>query len=205
MLIKGIEVGHLETNCYIVTDENTLDCAIIDPGDESNTIMDYVEEHRLRPAAIFLTHGHWDHVGAVDAIAEELGIPVWINEKDTVPGARSQRHKYHREGTKSYRDGDILKVGELGFLVLETPGHSSGSVTLLCGNAMFCGDTLFKGSCGRVDFEDGDPQEMMKSLLRLSKLKQNYEVYPGHGEYSSLDRERRFNPYMIYAMRNEKQ
>ena len=191
----------METNCYIVTDENTLDCAIIDPGDESNTILDYIEENRLHPVAIMLTHGHYDHWGAVDTIVEELDIPVWINEKDTVPGSMSKRYKYHRDGTRSYKDGDILKVGELGILVLETPGHSPGSVTLLCGNAMFSGDTLFKGSCGRVDLEDGNMDQMLESLTRLSKLRQNYEVYPGHGEYSSLDTERKFNPYIDYANR----
>ena len=201
MLIKGLEVGHMETNCYIITDETTLDCAIIDPGDESNTILDYVEENCLHPVAIMLTHGHYDHTGAVDTIVEELDIPVWINEKDTVPGGVSKRYKFRRDGTQSYKDGDILKVGSLGILVLETPGHSPGSVTLLCGNAMFSGDTLFRGSCGRVDLEDGDPNEMLKSLYRLSRLKQNYEVYPGHEGYSSLDTERRFNPYMKYAIK----
>ena len=199
MLIKCLEVGFMETNCYILTDENTLDCAIIDPGDESNTVLDYIEDNNLHPVAVFLTHGHYDHTGAVDAVADELHVPVWINEKDTVPGSRPARYKYRREGTKSYRDGDILKVGELGVLVLETPGHSPGSVTLLCGNAMFSGDTLFRGSCGRVDLEDGDLNKMLASLNRLSKLKQDYEVYPGHGESSTLDRERRFNQYMLYA------
>jgi glyoxylase-like metal-dependent hydrolase (beta-lactamase superfamily II) len=199
MLIKCLEVGFMETNCYILTDENTLDCAIIDPGDESNTVLDYIEDNNLHPVAVFLTHGHYDHTGAVDAVAEDLNVPVWINEKDTVPGSRPARYKYRREGTKSYRDGDILKVGELGVLVLETPGHSPGSVTLLCGNAMFSGDTLFRGSCGRVDLEDGDLNKMLASLNRLGKLKQDYEVYPGHGESSTLDRERRFNQYMIYA------
>ena len=76
MLIKTIPVGHLETNCYIVTDENTLGCAVIDPGDESNTIMDYLEDNRLSCKAILLTHGHYDHTGAVVAVAEETGAPV---------------------------------------------------------------------------------------------------------------------------------
>ena len=202
MLIKCLEVGMLETNCYILTDENTLDCAIIDPGDESNTVLDNIEDNNLRPVAIFLTHGHYDHTGAVDTIAEELNIPVWINEKDTVPGSIPARYKYRREGTRSYKDGDIVKVGELGVLVLETPGHSPGSVTLLCGNAMFSGDTLFRGSCGRVDLEDGDLNQMLASLKRLGKLRQNYEVYPGHMDPSTLEREREFNYYCRAAIRN---
>ena len=85
MLIKTIPVGHLETNCYIVTDENTLGCAVIDPGDESNTIMDYLEDNRLSCKAILLTHGHYDHTGAVAAVAEETGAPVWMNRPASPP------------------------------------------------------------------------------------------------------------------------
>lgn len=199
MLIKGIEVGNLETNCYIVTDETTLDCAIIDPGDESNTILDYVESNKLHPVAIFLTHGHYDHLNAADTIADELSIPVWVHKADADQGSKYNPYKYQGKNARYYKEGDVLKIGNLGFLVLETPGHSPGSVTLLCGSAMFCGDTLFRNSCGRTDLEGGNLQQLLGSLRRISSLKQAYEVYPGHGEYSSLDRERRFNEYVKYA------
>lgn len=199
MLIKGIEVGNLETNCYIVTDESTLDCAIIDPGDESNTILDYVESNNLHPVAIMLTHGHFDHINAAEAIAEELDIPVWINEKDTDASGKYNPWKYQGKNPRLYKEGDVLKVGELGFLVIETPGHSAGSVTLLCGDAMFCGDTLFRGGCGRTDLEGGNMQQLLESLKRLSGISKNYEVYPGHGEYTTLDREKRFNYDVKYA------
>ena len=199
MLIKGIEVGNLETNCYIVTDEGTLDCAIIDPGDESNTILDYVESNNLHPVAIMLTHGHFDHINAADAIAEELNIPVWVHEEDYDNSGKYDPYKYQGNYPQIYKEGDVIKVGELGVLVIETPGHSLGSVTLLCGDAMFCGDTLFRDSCGRTDLPGGDTKEILKSLKRLSGITKNYEVYPGHGEYTTLDREKRFNPYVRYA------
>ena len=199
MLIKGIEVGNLETNCYIVTDESTLDCAIIDPGDESNTILDYVESNNLRPVAIMLTHGHFDHINAAETIAEELNIPVWVHEDDYDNSGKYDPYRYQGGHPQFYKEGDVIKVGELGFLVIETPGHSLGSVTLMCGDAMFCGDTMFKDSCGRTDLPGGDTKQILKSLKRLSGITKNYEVYPGHGEYTTLDREKRFNAYVRYA------
>lgn len=199
MLIKSLEVGNIETNCYIVTDESTLKCAIIDPGDESNTILDYVESNNLTPVAIMLTHGHYDHVNAADTIAEEKNIPIWIHEKDWSDAPSYNPYKYQGKNPKFYKEGDVLQIGELGFLIIETPGHSAGSVTILCGNAMFCGDTLFKNSCGRTDLEDGDFQTILESLRRLSRISKNYEVYPGHGESSTLDREKRFNECVLYA------
>lgn len=199
MLIKGIEVGNLETNCYIVTDESTLKCAIIDPGDESNTILDYVESNNLKPVAIMLTHGHFDHTNAADAIADELNIPVWVHDKDYDNGGSYNQYKYQGEHPHFYKEGDVIKVGELGFLVIETSGHSPGSVTLMCGDAMFCGDTLFRNSCGRTDLPEGNTKQLISSLKRLTGITKNYEVYPGHGEYTTLDREKRFNPYVRYA------
>ena len=101
-----------------------------------------------------------------------------------------------------YKEGDVISVGALEFKVLETPGHSRGSVTLLCESAMFSGDTLFRDSCGRTDFEGGDMATILKSLLRLANLEGDYEVYPGHMGSSTLSRERSFNYYMNYAKNN---
>ena len=94
MLIKTLPVGQLETNCYVVTNEKTLECAVIDPGDESNLIMDYLEDNRLKCRAILLTHGHFDHVGAVPAVAEETGAPVYISERDDANTAGASRHAF---------------------------------------------------------------------------------------------------------------
>ena len=141
MLIKTIPVGHLETNCYIVTDENTLGCAVIDPGDESNTIMDYLEDNHLSCKAILLTHGHYDHTGAVVAVAEEAGV------------------------------------------------------CLVRGPPLFTPDPLSQGSCGPVDLPGGSAKDEMQSLRRLCALPGDYEVYPGHMDSTTLERERNFNYY----------
>ena len=201
MQIKGIPVGQLATNCYVVTDGTSGTCAVIDPGDESGVILDYLEANHLKCKAIFLTHGHHDHWLGLDGVREETGAPVYINRKDAYPknGAPARMKFPADDDVRYYQEGDVLTVGSLSFQVLETPGHSSGSVCLICENALFSGDTLFRDSCGRTDFEDGDMDAMLRSLLRLSRLEGDYEVYPGHMDYSSLDRERAYNYYMAYA------
>ena len=201
MLIKTLPVGHLETNCYVVTDEATLDCAVIDPGDESNTILDYLEDNRLHCRAILLTHGHYDHVSAVEAVAEETGATVWMHEEDDARVRRNPHFPFALpEGGKYYKDGDIVEVAGLRFEVLGTPGHTPGGVTLRCGEALFTGDTLFKGSCGRFDLPGGDMDEEMRSLKKICALPGEYEVYPGHMDPSTLERERMFNYYCRAAM-----
>ncbi len=198
MLIKCIPVGNMEENCYVVTDEESLQCAVIDPGDESNTILDYLEDNKLKVRAIFLTHGHFDHTGAVGAVVEETGAPVWINRADVTDHMEQFRYNAPT-GTHFYSDGDIIEVGALKFRVMETPGHSKGSVTLKCGDALFTGDTLFAGSCGRTDLPGGDLDELMCSLRRLGDLPGNYEVWPGHMDPTTLDIEKASNRYLRMA------
>jgi hydroxyacylglutathione hydrolase len=205
MLIKTIPVGHLETNCYVVTDEQTLSCAVIDPGDESNTILDYIESNHLHVKAILITHGHFDHVTAAETVAEATGAPIWINEKDVNIGGSYDRLKFSASQTCTvhyYSEGDTVCVDGLTFTVMETPGHSKGSVTLRCGDALFTGDVLFRGSCGRTDFAGGDTFELMESLRRLNALPGNYEVYPGHMDSTTLDIERSTNRYIQFALEN---
>ena len=108
MLIKTIPVGQLEENCYVVTNEKTLECVVIDPGDESNTILDYLESNRLTCRAIMLTHGHFDHVGAADAVAEETGATIYMNSRDDT-GGKSWHLPYRMpQGSISYDDGDLI-------------------------------------------------------------------------------------------------
>lgn len=203
MLIKTIPVGQLETNCYVVTDENTLDCVLIDPGDEMNTILDYTESNKLKVRAILLTHGHFDHVGAASEIVEETGCELYINPRDEgyEPGLSGMKFKMPAGG-KHYDDGDTVKIGALEFKVLATPGHTPGGVCLICENALFTGDTLFRGSCGRTDLPGGDIEQELMSLKRICALPGDYEVYPGHMDSTTLERERRFNHYCREAMAN---
>lgn len=203
MNIKTLPVGQLETNCYVVINEDTLECVVIDPGDESNTIMDYIESNNLKCKAIMLTHGHFDHVGAVNAVAEQTGCPVYINKRDEgyKVGMSGMMFKLP-EGGKYYDDGDVITEAGLEFKVIATPGHTPGGVSLICENALFTGDTLFRGSCGRTDLPGGDTETELRSVKKLCMLPGDYEVYPGHMDSSTLERERRFNHYCREARAN---
>ena len=203
MLIKTLPVGQLETNCYIVTNEDTLRCVVIDPGDESNTILDYMESNHLKCEATLMTHGHFDHIGALCAVAEETGADTYMNEKDTmINNGILRRGVELPEGLKSYDDGDVLDYAGMSFEILSTPGHTPGGVCIKVNDALFTGDTLFRGSCGRVDLPGGDPQEEMRSLKKICSLEGDFEVYPGHMDSSTLQRERSFNYYCREAMKN---
>jgi len=203
MLIKTLPVGMLATNCYIVTDEESKKCAIIDPGADSALILDYIESNNLIPVAVFITHGHYDHHMALDAVLEELDVPVYVHESEVDRSGQNKRHVLGDNGKLSYyAEGSIINVGNLEFKVLETPGHSRGSVTLMCEDALFTGDTLFRCECGRTDLEGGSEDVMMQSLKRLAELEGDFEVYPGHEEASTLNYERSFNRYMKYATKD---
>ena len=197
MFIKCLPVGHLMTNCYVVGDETSRLCAVIDPGDESNTILDYLEDNHLKCEAILLTHGHYDHVGAVETVQEETGATVYMHPADAGSAVGSDMFAYEPpDGSIMLHEGSQIQVGPLTFDTLETPGHTPGGVTFRCGDALFTGDTLFQGSCGRTDLPGGSMEQELRSLARLASLEGDYEVYPGHMEASSLDFERRYNPYM---------
>ena len=201
MLIKTIPVGFIEANCYIVSNEETLECVVIDPGDESNTILNYLEDNKLKCRAVLLTHGHYDHTGAALAVAGETGVPIYINEKDCAPKGSYDPMRFSLpEGGRFLSDGDVLELAGMKFEIMETPGHTPGGVTIRCGEALFTGDTLFKGSCGRVDFAGGDMEQELQSLKRICSLPGNYEVYPGHMDSTTLEQERCFNYYCRQAM-----
>ena len=203
MLVKTLPVGQLETNCYIVSNENTLECVVIDPGDDSNRILDYLEDNKLKCVAILLTHGHFDHVGAVDAVAEETGATVYMHQMDDAKLNAKYMMRYCLPESGIYlNDGDVLNLAGLEFHIMATPGHTLGGVTIRCEDALFTGDTLFKGSCGRVDLPGGDMMTQMESIRKICQLPGDYEVYPGHMDSSTLERERLYNYYCRIALRS---
>ena len=205
MKVMTISVSPIGTNCYLLCDDKTDHCGIIDPGGEPARIIAAVEEAGLTPECILLTHGHYDHTGGVAGLTEHWPeLPIYISEKDVFPAEDRKAARLFpalKGDVRSYGEGSDVKVGQINVHVLATPGHTPGSVTLVAEDVMFSGDTLFAGSCGRTDFVGGSMTTLMDSLARLGRLTGNYRVLPGHMEPSDLDTERRMNPYLIQAMR----
>ena len=199
MNITSLQVGPIMTNCYILADETAKVCAVIDPGDEPQRIEKAVTQTGCKPVAIYLTHGHFDHyMGVAGLLENHPDLPVYIHKNDVVDG-RGGDLKFPRLNEKNqryYQEGDTLTLGTLSIRVLETPGHSSGSVCLVVNDVIFVGDTLFFMSCGRTDFPDGSYSDILRSLGRLARLDGNYQVYPGHERATTLDFERNHNPYL---------
>lgn len=202
MKIQALQVGSIGTNCYILCDEAAKVCAVIDPGAEPELILSAAEKLDCTVDKILLTHGHYDHTTAVPELHQALPqAEIYIHKADA-NGAGSQLFPLagHIPDLKFYDEGDALTLGELTIQVLHTPGHSKGSVTLKVGDVLFCGDTLFAGSCGRTDLAGGSYAEIMASLKKLGQLPGDYHVCPGHDVTSTLERERRSNPFLREAM-----
>ena len=200
MKIITLVLGPLETNCYLVSDEKSGLCAVIDPATRSAKILETVQAHGWRVGCILLTHAHFDHTGALGSLHAALpDVPIYVHALDA--DNNTNMSNGNLVYTDTYADGGIVSCGGLTFRVLHTPGHTPGSVCLQCGDALFTGDTLFAGSYGRTDFIGGDEAAMRRSLARLGRLEGDCTVLPGHGEDSTLDYERRTNPYLREAMR----
>lgn len=194
MNIITLQGGALYTNCYLVYGDDADTCVVIDPGFQPEPILEAALCRGKKIEAILLTHGHFDHVGGVKGIAEETGCKVYLHEEDlTLPNRLTLGTIPY---TDHYGEGDTLTLAGLSFRILHTPGHTPGGVCILCEDAMFSGDTLFAGTCGRTDFPGSSPKDMRTSLTRLAKLEGEYTVLPGHGEASTLSEEKRSNPYL---------
>ena len=192
--VHAMALGAYQTNCYIIHDEQSKTCCVIDPGYDVDTILDKLEALNLSLEAILLTHGHFDHVGAVKDLAAETQCEVYLHPDDlSMPPMMTAGQLYY---TKTYTEGTQLKLAGLDIAVLHTPGHTPGSVCLLAETTIFSGDTLFQGSCGRTDLPGGDWATINKSLNRLAALEGNFWILPGHGPSSTLRDEKKYNPYM---------
>ncbi len=187
-------LGSYQTNCSLVWGDSADTCVIIDPGFEPDTVLELAQKQGKKIDAILLTHGHFDHVGAVKDIVAETGCRVYICEKElSMPEQLTSGKLYY---TNTYQEGDLVQEAGLTFKVLHTPGHTPGSVCLICEDTIFAGDTLFQGSCGRTDLPGGSWEEMCTSLTRLYRLSGDYEVISGHGPDTTLEAERMYNPYI---------
>lgn len=203
-----IVTGVLEENCYIVYDEKGT-CVIIDPGEDSETIADHIAEHDLDPKAILLTHGHFDHTGAVVDLKDRYeDLPVYIHYDDRKmlsepdsQGAFDFGVDNEFEADKFIEDGDELLFGNLKFKVIHTPGHTKGSCSFVCENHLFSGDTLFRRSIGRVDLPGGNETTMLNTLREIVlNLPHDLIVHPGHGDFTTIKEEIEQNFYIKQAL-----
>jgi glyoxylase-like metal-dependent hydrolase (beta-lactamase superfamily II) len=200
-----IQAGPLGTNCYLVSDPATLETLIIDPGGEADRIIKVIKAKKLVPVAIVNTHGHADHTGANTTIKNTFGINIYTHEAEEellndpamngssmLPGSMASA----TEADVLLKDGEEIKAGSLVFKVMHTPGHTPGGMCLQLEDAIFTGDTLFRGDIGRSDLPGGDEELLMKSLQLFRKYPRNTVIYPGHGPSSTLEKEFSDNPYL---------
>lgn len=198
MKIAVMQLGSYGTNCYIVWDEVTKNAAVIDPGDEAPSVLQTLQKEGLHLQMILLTHAHFDHIGAVDAIQAATGCKIYLHKADlTLPPEMTGTTPHP---TDFYGEGDTVTLDSIVFHVLHTPGHTPGSVCLIADDVMFSGDTLFAGSCGRTDFPGSSWMQMESSLRKLYNLSGDYTVLPGHMGSSTLERERKTNFFMMQAL-----
>lgn len=203
MTVRALSVGGLGTNCYIVTDNNRH-AAVIDPGDEAARILDMLKKHGAVLKAVLLTHAHFDHMGALAALVQESGTPVYVHRDDLSAMTDGVKNLSAVFGmplrtvatATPLTDGDTVTVGDMTFTVLHTPGHTPGSCCYRLDDVLFSGDTLFCESIGRTDFPGGDIHAMKASLARLLTLQGDITVYPGHDAPTTIAHEQQYNPYI---------
>ncbi|MBO3839419.1 MAG: MBL fold metallo-hydrolase [Thermoproteota archaeon] len=205
MIIKSFIAGLLETNCYLVACQETLSAILIDAGfdeeAEAITVIREIEKRNLKVKYVLNTHWHPDHTAGNEYFREKLGALVIIH-KDDAPmlnaGASllGLKVKPHRPD-KTVTNGDLIEIGKTCLKIIHTPGHTRGSICVLGKGVVFTGDTLFAGSIGRTDFPGGSFEEIMRSIKdKLMTLSEETLVYPGHGPFSSIGKEKRTNPFL---------
>ncbi|QIX26907.1 MBL fold metallo-hydrolase [Nocardioides sp. JQ2195] len=227
MFIAGFPAGQLGANCYFVGAEAGGECVIIDPGQDSAEGVDrLVEEHSVKPAAILVTHGHFDHMWQAQVVADKYDAPLWIGAddrhllKDPMVAISNQsasmlRQQFGMDELPDFREpgrvheaveGSVIEIEGLTMVVDHAPGHTPGTVLYRTtyegpedvSQLMFSGDFLFQGSIGRTDLVGGDHSEMLESLRsKVLPLSDNIVVFPGHGEQTSIGRERATNPFLL--------
>ncbi len=204
MIVQGITVGPLAENCWLIADEASGVAVLVDPGDEPDRILAAVDATGCTLQAIWLTHAHVDHVGAVAPIAGDRKVPVLVHPADRpfYDGATAMGLRYGMRieplpaPGDTLAEGDVLELGTTKFTVWHLPGHAPGHVAFIGAGLCFSGDVLFEGSIGRTDLPLCDPRAMHQSLQRMATLPPDLRVFPGHGGDTTIARELASNPFL---------
>lgn len=208
MIVKALALGPFGTNCYVVGSPSTRLGMIIDPGAEAEAIVGMVRQTGLSISLIVLTHAHVDHIGALSSVKKQTKAQFALHEmeKRVLSFSANEALGFFNLGSfepppqpdRLLKDGDRIKVGDLDFEVLHTPGHSPGGICLLGDGVVFSGDTLFNYGIGRTDFPGGSYKQLIKSIRdKLMVLPDDTIVYPGHGPATTIGEERRGNPFLV--------
>lgn len=204
MIITQITVGPFQENCYLVADPDGDSLAIVDPGSEPDRIIAEIERTARKPAAIWVTHAHVDHIGAIAAIKRRWDVPVWLHPLDEplyrVGGRQAQLYGIPYEEPPApdnqFAEGGTLRLGDLELTVMHAPGHAPGHVVIHGHGNAFVGDCLFAGSIGRTDLPFSNPAHLEASLARIAALPVDTVVHPGHGDITTVGEERASNPFL---------
>lgn len=207
MIHEILAVGPLQCNCSIFGDETSKEAIVIDPGEDIDNVQALLTKHHLKVKAIVITHAHIDHIGGAAKLRAASGAPVYMNVRDEelashldVQAAWLQVETPENPGIDiEAREGDTLALGAANFHIIETPGHTQGSITLYSPeeNKLVAGDTLFRDSIGRTDLPGGDTKQIISSIHnKLMILPDATIVIPGHGSNTTIGREKQFNPFL---------
>ncbi len=206
MRIQSYVLGEVSTNCYIISGDGAKEALVIDPPDHSAAIAKKLEDEKLIPVAILLTHGHFDHIMAAEDLSENYHIPIYAGEAEkellsdaSLNGSRMMHRNFSLTPDRLLKDNELLHLAGMSIKVFHTPGHTAGGVCYYFEDekVLISGDTLFLESVGRTDLPTGNSAILFKSILeKIMVLPDEVVVYPGHGERTTIGHERIHNPYL---------
>ncbi|NBI06927.1 MBL fold metallo-hydrolase [Senegalia massiliensis] len=205
MIIENLSSGVYGGNCYIISSDDNSEGIVIDPADNTNEIIDFIERHNIEVKYIVLTHGHGDHIGGIGDLKQKTNAQILIHKEDREMLMNKELNLSSKmpmvtteiEPDRVLEDGQIIDFGELNAEIIHTPGHTRGCISIKIGNNIFTGDTLFKGSIGRTDLYGGSYDDIIKSIEnKLMIYDDEVTIYPGHGGSSTIGYERKVNPFL---------